>query len=127
MGEGVVNGSNARVVLVEVTGIQTVSAMGDRRRVEFHLVLQWGNQRLHDILTKPLTLQNNIANFRDNDGVEHQRADAGLLIDGVNLFLNCPRAADIFDERQRKTIRNIKNVAINSIIHFAHPGADIIL
>ena len=39
VGEGVVNGGNARVVLVEVTGIQTVRAMGDRCRVELHLVL----------------------------------------------------------------------------------------
>ena len=106
-------------------------------------------QTAHDILTKSFALQNDRANFRQNDRVKHQRAHASLLIDRVNLVFNRARTTLIFHKRQRnaadrnrklrhyrvaqylggdgRTIRNIKYVTINSIIHFAHPGADIIL
>jgi hypothetical protein len=67
-----------------------------------------------------------------------------LLVDRVNLVFNRARTTLIFHKRQRnaadrdrklrhhrvtqdlggdgRTIRNIKYVTINSIIHFAHPG-----
>ncbi|MNI72733.1 hypothetical protein D3C73_1286920 [compost metagenome] len=71
MGEGVINGGNARVVLIEVAGIQSVRAMSDWSRVEFHLMLQRCDQRLDDILTEALALQNDCANLRQYNGVEH--------------------------------------------------------
>ena len=98
---------------------------------------------LNDILAKAFTLQDDGANLRQHDGVEDQRAHACLVINCVNLILHCPCTALIFDKRQRnaadrdrelrhhrvtqdlggdgRTIRNIKYVTINSIIHFVLP------
>jgi len=87
-------------------------------------------------------LQNDIANFRDHNRVKHQRPLTGLLENGVDLIFHRSGTAFVFHERQRdaidgnrelrhhrmaqhfggdrRTIGNIKNVAIDSIIHFAH-------
>ena len=143
VGEGVIDGGDTRIVFDQVPGVQAVSTVGHWRRVEVELLLQRGHQRLHDVLTKTFTLQNNVADFRDDDGIEHQRANTRLLIDGVDLLLYRPRAADVFDKRQSHaadgnrelrhhgmpqhfcrnggTVRNIKYVAIYSTFHFDHP------
>lgn len=143
MGEGIIDGGDTRIVFNQIAGVEAVGTVGHRRRVEVELLLQRGHQRLHDILTKAFTLQNNVAYFRDDDGVEHQRANTRLLIDGVDLLLHRPRAADVFHKRQgyaadgdrelrhhgmpqhlRRdggTVRNIKYVAIYSTFHFDHP------
>ncbi len=143
MRQGVVNGGNAGIVFSQVSGVQPVGTVGNRRRVELQLALQRRNQRLHDILTEAFALQNDVADLGNHDGVEHQRANAGLLVNGVNLVLHRPGPALVFHKRQRdavyrhrelrhhrvsqhlggdrRPIRNIKNVAIDSIIHFIHP------
>ncbi|SAJ29857.1 Uncharacterised protein [Enterobacter cloacae] len=141
--QGVVNGGNTRIVFGQVAGVQPVGTVGDRRWVELQLALQGSNQRLHDVLTEALALQNDVADLRDHNGIEHQRTNAGLLVNGVDLVLDRFGPALIFHERQRdavyryrklrhhrvsqhlggyrRPIRNIKNVAIDSIIHFIHP------
>ncbi len=143
MGEGVIDGGDTRIVFDQVPGVQAVGAVRHRGRVEVELLLQRGHQRLNDILTKALALQNDIADLRNDDGIEHQRADARLLINRVNLLFHRPRTADIFHKRQGHaadgdrelrhdgmsqhlrrnggTVRNIKYVAIYSTFHFDHP------
>ena len=143
MGEGIIDGGDTRIVFNQVAGVEAVGTVGHRRRVEVELLLQRGHQRLHDILTKAFTLQNNVAYFRDDDGVEHQRSNTGLLENRVYLLLHGARAADIFDKRQgytaggdrelrhdrmtqnfrrnSGTVGNIKDVAIYSTFHFDHP------
>ena len=117
-----------------------MSPVGNRRRVELHLVLQWGDQRLHDILAESLALQNDGADFWQYNRIEHQWTHTGLLKNGVDLVLNGTGTVLIFDKRQRDTadsdrelrhhrmaqhfsgncrsIRNIKYMTIYSIIHF---------
>jgi hypothetical protein len=55
-----------------------------------------------------------MARIRDHDGVEHQRADAGLLVDGVNLVLHRFGAALIFDKRQRDAVDRNGNCDITA-------------
>ncbi|MFP1462921.1 hypothetical protein ACLB1E_20860 [Escherichia coli] len=97
---------------------------------------------LNDILAKAFTCIDG-ANLRQHDGVESQRAHACLVINLVNLILSC-RARLSFSTNGSVMllivtgncditacpntsaviavpIRNIKNVAINSIIHFVLP------
>ena len=92
MRRGVVNGGDTRIVFGQVARVQPVGSVGDGGRVELQFALQRGHQRLHDILTKAFALQNDVANFRDHDGVEHQRAHARLLVNGINLVLDRARA-----------------------------------
>lgn len=103
MGEGIIDGGDTRIVFNQIAGVEAVGAVGHRRRVEVELLLQRGHQRLHDILTKAFALQNNVAYFRDDDGVEHQRANTRLLIDGVDLLLH-RRARLMFSTNGRVTL-----------------------
>ena len=134
MGKGIIDSGDARVIFVEVARRQAVGSVSDGRRVKAQFLLQGGHQRLNDILTKAFALYDDVADFRQHDGVEHQRSNAGLLENGVNLLLHGARAADIFDKRQgyadrmtqnfrrnSGTVGNIKDVAIYSTFHFDHP------
>ena len=143
MGKGIIDSGDARVVFVEVARRQAVGSVSDGRRVKAQFLLQGGHQRLNDILTKAFALYDDVADFRQHDGVEHQRSNAGLLENRVNLLLHGARAADIFDKRQgyaaggdrelrhdrmtqnfrrnSGTVGNIKDVAIYSTFHFDHP------
>ena len=122
MRQGVVDGGNTRIVFGQVAGVQPMGTVGDRRRIKLQLALERGHQRLDDILAEALALQNDVANFGDNDGVEHQRTDAGLLVDGVDLVLHRFGAALIFHERQRDAVNRYGELRHDRVAQ--HLGGD---
>ncbi len=67
MRQGVVNGGDARVVLAEVAGVETVGAVRHRGGRHAQLLLQRRHQRLHDILTEALALRNDVSDLRRDD------------------------------------------------------------
>ena len=133
--QGIVDGGDAGVVLAEIAGGQAVGAVRHRRRFHIQLALQRADQRLHDILAEALALDDHIAHFRRDNGVKHQRAHAGFMLNIIDLLANCARAGLGFDKRQgiggrrdrelrqhrvsqhfggdRRTIRNIKNASFH--------------